>query len=159
MQGVSATAFDPAGTTTRAMIVTMLWRMEGEPVANYAMSFKDVKADKWYTEAIRWAQSNKIVEGYSADSFGSNEPITREQMATILYRYAKNHGIDVTNSNTLAGFTDVNKVSSWALDAMKWANAVGLVQGRTTTTLVPKVSLTRAEAATMVQRYCEAFKK
>ena len=80
-------------------------------------------------------------------------------MATILYRFAKNHKINVANTNTLVGFTDVNKISTWALDAMKWANAVGLVQGRTTTTLVPEVSITRAEAATMVQRYCEAFKK
>jgi len=116
---------------------------------------KDVKGGQWYTEAIRWAQSNGVVEGYSADAFGPDDPITREQMATILYRYAKYHEIDVANTNTLACFTDVNKVSSWALDAMKWANAVGLVQGRTTTTLVPEVSITRAEAATMVQRYCE----
>ena len=159
MQGVSATAFNPAGTTTRAMIVTMLWRMEGKPVANYAMSFKDVKADQWYTEAIRWAQSTGVVKGYSAEAFGPNDPITREQMATILYRYAKYHSIDVTNTNTLVGYTDVNKVSTWALDAMKWANAVGLVQGRSTTTLVPEVSITRAEAATMVQRFCKAFLK
>lgn len=88
---------------------------------------KDVKGGQWYTEAIRWAQSNGVVEGYSADAFGPDDPITREQMATILYRYAKYHKIDVANTNTLACFTDVNKVSSWALDAMKWANAVGLV--------------------------------
>ena len=159
MQGVSDTKFAPSGTLSRAMIVTMLWRMEGKPVVNYAMSFKDVPAGEWYTEAIRWAQSTGVVEGYSAEAFGPDDPISREQMATILYRFAKNHKINVANTNTLAGFTDVNKVSAWALDAMKWANAVGLVQGRTTTTLVPEVSITRAEAATMVQRYCEAFKK
>ena len=155
MKGVSDVLFAPDGTTTRAMIVTMLWRMEGEPVANYAMSFKDVPANEWYTEAIRWAQSNKIVEGYSAEAFCPDGPITREQMATILYRFAKNHEIDTANDNTLAGFTDADKVSDWALDAMKWANAIGLVQGRTTTTLVPEVSIKRCEAATMIQRYCE----
>ena len=159
MQGVSDTKFAPQTDTSRAMIVTILWRMEGEPVTDYAMSFKDVKDDRWYTDAIRWAQSSGIVEGYNTGKFGPNDPITREQMATILYRYAKLHEIDVTNTNTLAGFTDVNKVSVWALDAMRWANAVGLVQGRTATTLVPEVSITRAEAATMVQRYCETFKK
>ena len=141
------------------MIVTMLWRMEGEPVANYAMSFKDVADGQWYTEAIRWAQSTGVVEGYSAEAFGPDDPITREQMATILYRYAKYHEINVANTNTLAGFTDMNRVSSWALDAMKWANAVGLVQGRTTTTLVPDAEITRAEAACMVQRYCEKVRE
>ncbi len=159
MQGISKDKFAPSGTLSRAMIVTMLWRLEGEPVVNYAMSFKDVPAGEWYTEAIRWAQSTGVVEGYSAEAFGPDDPISREQMATILYRFAKNHKINVANANKLVGFTDVNKISTWALDAMKWANAVGLVQGRTTTTLVPEVSITRAEAATMVQRYCEAFKK
>ena len=128
-------------------------------MSKFPIRFKDVTADQWYTEAIRWAQSTGIVEGYSAEAFGPDDPITREQMTTILYRYAKYHSIDVTNTNTLAGFTDVNKVSAWALDAMKWANAAGLVQGHTTTTLVPEVSITRAEAATMVQRYCEKVRE
>ena len=108
---------------------------------------------------IRWARSNGVVEGYSADAFGSDDPIICEQMALILYRYAKFHEIDVANTNTLAGFTDVNKVSAWALDAVKWANEAGLMQGRTTTTLVPEESITRAEAATMVQRFCEEVAK
>ena len=154
MKGISDTQFAPAETTTRAMIVTMLWRMEGEPAADYAMSFKDVPADEWYTEAIRWAQSAKIVEGYGADAFGPNDPITREQMVLILYRYAKFHEIDVTNDNTLEAYTDTEMISAWALDAIKWANAVGLMLGRTTTTLAPNAEITRAEAAAMIQRYC-----
>lgn len=158
MQGVAADKFNPTGTTSRAMIVTILWRMEGCPVVNSAMSFKDVPAGQWYTEAIRWAQSTGVVDGYSPEAFGPDDPITREQMALILCRFAKNHGIDVTNANTLTGYTDVDKVSSWALDAMKWANAVGLVQGRSATTLVPGASITRVEAATMIQRYCENVK-
>ena len=158
MQGISNTSFNPTGTTTRAMIVTILWRLEGEPVANYAMSFKDVPSGEWYTEAVRWAQSTGIVAGYSAEAFGPSDPITREQMATILYRYAKYHGINVANTNALNGYSDKAQVSSWALDAMKWANGAGLVQGRSVTTLVPGASITRAEAAAMIQRYCEKVK-
>lgn len=158
MQGVSNTSFNPTGTTTRAMIVTILWRLEGEPVANYAMSFKDVPSGEWYTEAVRWAQSTGVVAGYSAEAFGPTDPITREQMATILYRYAEYHGINVANTNALNGYSDKAQVSSWALDAMKWANGAGLVQGRTVTTLVPGASITRAEAAAMIQRYCEKVK-
>ena len=122
-------------------------------MVNYAMSFKDGPSKEWFVDAIRWAQSAGVVEGYSDDAFGPNDSITRQQMAAILYRYAKYHGLDTANTNTLAGFTDVNKVSAWALDAMKWANAAGLVQGRTTTTLAPDAKITRAEAAAMVQRY------
>ena len=117
MQGVSDTKFAPSGTLSRGMIVTMLWRLGGEPVVNYAMSFKDVKADQWYTEAIRWAQSTGVVDGYSADSFGPNDNVTREQLAVILYNYAKHKGIDTAkfteNTNTLS-HTDVFTISEWA---------------------------------------------
>ena len=159
MQGVSAIQFDPAGTTTRAMIVTILWRMEGSPVANYAMSFKDVKANQWYTEAIRWAQSTGVVEGYSDDAFGPEDIITREQLATILYRYAEYKGIDVSARSALAGFEDTSSISGWALDYVKWAVAVGMINGRTDTTIVPKGDATRAEAACMIQRFCENILK
>ena len=158
IQGYPGNLFGPEDSLTRAQIVMILWRMEECPVANYVMTFKDVKADQWYTEAIRWAQSTGIVAGYSTEAFGPNDPITREQMATILYRYAKYHDVDVANTNTLAGFDDLTDVSSWALDAMKWANAVGLVKGRTTTTLVPAAEIKRVEAAAMIQRYCENIK-
>ena len=92
MQGTSATTFSPKMTTSRGMIVTILLRLEGEPVVNYAISFDDVADGKWYTEAIRWAQANSIVNGYSAEKFGPNDPITREQMAAIFYRYAEFKG-------------------------------------------------------------------
>ena len=97
--------------------------------------------------------------GYSDEAFGPNDFITREQMAAILYRYADYKGIDVSEKADLAAFTDVSEISTWALENVKWANAVGLVQGRTTTTLVPGAEITRAEAATMIQRYCEAFQE
>lgn len=140
MQGVSLTRFSPNGTTTRAMIVTILWRMEGSPVIGSAMSFKDVESGKWYTEAIRWAQSTGVVEGYSAEKFGPMDSITREQMAAIMYRYAKYKGYSVNTLATLGGFTDRAQISSWALDAMKWANGAGLITGRTVNTLAPAAS-------------------
>ena len=105
MQGVGNNKFDPNGMTTRAMIVTILWRLENEPAVNYAMNFEDVVANTWYTEAVRWAASEKIVEGYGNGKFGTDDAITREQMVTILYRYAQYKGYDVSvgeNTNILS---------------------------------------------------------
>ena len=155
MVGVSTDKFNPNGTLSRAMIVTILWRMEGSPVVNYAMSFKDVANGQWYTEAIRWAQSTGVVTGYNADSFGPNNNVTREQLAAILYRYADFKGMDVSERANLSKFSDASSISGWALENMKWANAVGIINGRTTTTIVPTGTATRAEAANMVQRFCE----
>lgn len=156
MAGTSANSFAPDGATTRGQIVTILWRLEGEPVVNYAMSFTDVAADQWYTEAIRWAQANGIVAGYSADKFGTNDPITREQMATILYRYADFRGYDVSvdeNTNFLS-FNDFWDVSEYAKTPMMWAIENGLIQGNNWD-LNPQGNATRAQAAVILQRYCE----
>lgn len=155
MKGVSTNRFSPNGTTTRAMIVTILWRMENSPATSASMSFKDVPSGQWYTEAIRWAQSTGVVTGYNADTFGPNDNITREQLAAILYRYADSHKLDVTARNSLSQFTDAADISSWALENIKWANAAGLVSGRTAAQLAPKANATRAEAASMIQRFCE----
>ena len=155
MNGVASDQFAPNGTTTRAMIVTILWRMEGSPATSYGMSFTDVPAGQWYTEAIRWAQSTGVVTGYDAKTFGPNDNVTREQLAAILYRYTAHKGGDVSKRSTLAQFTDVNQISSWALENIQWANAVGMVNGRTDTTIVPKGNATRAEAASMIQRFCQ----
>ena len=155
MNGVASDQFAPNGTTTRAMIVTILWRMEGSPATSYGMSFTDVPAGQWYTEAIRWAQSTGVVTGYDAKTFGPNDNVTREQLAAILYRYTAHKGGDVSKRSTLAQFTDVNQISSWALENIQWANAVGMVNGRTNTTIVPKGNATRAEAASMIQRFCQ----
>ena len=159
MQGTSATTFAPQLSTSRAMIVTILWRLEGESDVNYAMSFTDVASGQWYTEAIRWAQANKIVEGYSAEKFGTNDPITREQMAAILYRYAQTKGYDVSAKADLSKFADSDKIGSWAVDAIAWANANKLVTGVSTTELAPQGKATREQVAAILHRFCENIVK
>ncbi len=160
MQGIGNDQFDPNGTTTRAMIVTILWRLEGSPVVNYAMDFEDVAADQWYTEAIRWAQANGIVEGYGDGKFGTNDAITREQMVTIMFRYAKYRGYDVSaheNTNILS-YNDAVDVAEWATTAMQWACGSGMIQGIADgdkMNLAPQGNATRAQAAAILQRYCE----
>lgn len=154
MVGVGDQLFAPNGTTSRAMIVSILWRMEGKPVVNYAMTFEDVADGQWYTEAIRWAQSTGVVEGYSDAVFGWNDPITREQLAAILCRYASRKGVDISSKGDLTRFTDAGEISSWAVESMRWAVSAGLISGRTASTIVPLAHATRAEAATMIYHFC-----
>lgn len=155
MQGVGDGKFNPSGTTTRGMIVTILYRLENEPTVSQ-LTFTDVVAGQYYTEAVAWAAVNKIVEGYGNNTFGPNDDITREQMATILYRYAVYKGYDVSGLADLSGYTDAGSISSWAVTAMRWANSEGLIGGRTTTTLIPKGTAIRAEAATILMRFCQS---
>lgn len=156
--GVTTDKFAPSDTLSRGMIVTMLWRMEGSPVADYAMSFKDVADGQWYTEAIRWAQSTGVVTGYNDEAFGPNDNVTREQLAAFLMRYAAYKGIDVSKrADVIARFSDAKSISAWALENVKWANAVGIINGRTEATIVPTDNATRAEAACMVQRFCDTI--
>lgn len=153
MNGVTASSFNPDGTITRGMIVTMLWRMAGEPSA-VAAGFADVAADSYYAKAIAWAANNGIIEGYSASSFGPNDAITREQLATVLYRYAKYLGYTTTGSS-LSGYYDASRVSSWAKDAMGWAVKNGVVTGVSSTWLNPNGTASRAEAAQMFMNFYE----
>ena len=155
MNGVGNGRFAPAASTSRAMIVTMLWRMEGEPASDGAMTFKDVPAGQWYADAIRWAAARELVKGYSADRFGPNDKLTREQLVTILERYAGYKGLDVRKGEAavLTGFTDADKVSEWAVKAFRWAVDAGIIQGTTKSTLSPQGSATRAQVATMLMRY------
>ena len=153
MNGVTASSFNPDGTITRGMIVTMLWRMAGEPSA-VAAGFADVAADSYYAKAIAWAAKNGIIEGYSASSFGPNDAITREQLATVLYRYAKYLGYTTTGSS-LSGYYDASRVSSWAKDAMGWAVKNGVVTGLSSTWLNPNGTASRAEAAQMFMNFYE----
>ncbi len=153
MNGVTASSFNPDGTITRGMIVTMLWRMAGEPSAVSA-GFADVAADSYYAKAIAWAAKNGIIEGYSASSFGPNDAITREQLATVLYRYAKYLGYTTTGSS-LSGYYDASRVSSWAKDAMGWAVKNGVVTGLSSTWLNPNGTASRAEAAQMFMNFYE----
>ncbi len=160
MQGTSETTFAPQLSTSRAMIVTILWRLEGEPVVNYAMSFTDVAADAWYTEAIRWAQANGIVNGYSAEKFGTNDPITREQMAAILYRYAQTKGEGFTGSwMFLLDFEDRADVSGWADEAMHWCVMKNIISGVGNNLLNPQGKATREQVAAILHRFCENIVK
>lgn len=156
MDGTSATTFEPNGTMTRAMLVTILWRMEGEPIVNYLMPFTDVDGGAWYAEAVRWASSEGIVEGVSDTEFAPNEAVTREQFAAILYRYAQYDGMDaVTLEENLGGFTDADSISEYAVPALNWAVGEGIITGTTATTLEPQGTATRAQAAAMLMRFAE----
>ena len=158
MAGTSANTFAPDLTTTRGMIVTILYRLEGSPnIENeiWGYPFKDVDANAYYATAVYWARMNGIVAGYSDELFGPNDTITREQMATILYRYAQYKGCDTTAKADLSSYTDAAQVGSWASDAIRWANAEGLVNGTSATTLTPKGSATRAQVAVILTRFCQ----
>ena len=160
MAGTSATTFAPDVTTSRSMIATILWRMAGSPVVNYAMNFADVPQDQWYSEAIRWATSEGIVGGYGNGLFGTNDPITREQFAAMLYRFAQEQGYDVSigeNTNILS-YTDVADLSEYAISAMQWAVGAGIINGTGDgSTLTPQGQATRAQAAVMLTRFCEEY--
>ena len=158
MNGMSATTFEPNSTTTRGMIVTMLYRLENEPTAASA-GFSDVAEGQWYTDAVNWAAANNIVNGYGDDQFGPTDTITREQMMAILYRYAQYKGYDVTASADLSAYTDAANISSYAVSAMQWAVGEGLINGITDTTLVPGGSATRAQVAAILMRFCENVAK
>ena len=156
MTGTSATTFAPDGTMTRAMLVTILHRQAGAPQVNYALPFDDVAEGAWYTEAVRWAASEGIVTGMSATAFEPNAPITREQFAAILYRYAQKTGADVSagEDTNILSYADALDVSEYAVPAMQWACGAGVIQG-SGANLNPKDGATRAEAAAMLMRFCE----
>lgn len=158
MNGTSATQFSPNTTTNRAMIVTILYRLENEPSASVS-GFTDVAAGSYYADAVAWAASNGIVNGVSATSFAPNAPITREQMAAILYRYAQFKGYNTAAGSSLSGFSDASRISPYATTAMQWANSNGLITGVTSTTLDPQGSATRAQVATILMRFCEDIAK
>ena len=153
MTGTSATTFAPNTTTTRAMIVSILHRLEGEPNVGGRYSFEDVPWGSWYSQAVLWAERRGIVSGYSDERFGPNDPITREQMAAILCNYTEYAGGDTSARADLSVYSDASEVSGWASDALSWANAEGLINGMTADTLAPKASATRAQVAAILERY------
>lgn len=155
MNGTAPDKFSPNMNLSRAMVVTILWRLEGEPIVARGNVFSDVQSGRWYSDAIAWASERGIVRGYGNSLFGPNDNVTREQFATILYNYAKYKGLDVGDSSFIAEYADIDMISVWALDGMKWANANGLITGRTQTMLAPVGTTTRAEAATILQRFIE----
>lgn len=154
MNGMTATEFAPAGTLTRGMLVTILYRHAGSPAAG-ARNFTDVAQGAWYTDAIAWAAENDIVNGYGDGTFGPNDPITREQMATILYRYARFQGQDVTDLANLSTYTDGNTTSDYAKAAMAWCVKNGILNGYTDGTIKPTGTATREEIATVLMRFRE----
>ena len=156
MNGTDTDQFSPDSTTSRSMIATILWRMAGSPVVNYTMDFSDVAQGQWYSEAIRWAASEGIVGGYGNGAFGTDDPITREQFAVMLYRFAQKQGYDVSvgeNTNILS-YTDAFDVAEYAIPAMQWACGAGILNG-SGANLNPQGDATRAQAAAMLMRFCE----
>lgn len=150
--GVSETEFGPRLTMTRAMLVTVLYRLEDTPPVKGIQKFADVATDTWYTDAVEWASENGIVNGVGNNRYAPNDEVTREQIATMLYRYAQYLGMDVSGRASLDKFYDGDQVSSWAKEAMEWAVKLGIFQGDDTGALNPKNNATRAEVATLMQR-------
>lgn len=155
MNGVGNDKFAPNGTATRAMVVTMVWRLEAEPSASKAASFSDVSADAWYANAVAWASEVHAVNGTSDTTFSPDTPITREQLATILYRYAQAKGEGFVGSwYFLLDAPDADKISEYADEAMHWMVMNGIITGREGGMLAPQDNATRAEIATIFQRFC-----
>ena len=155
MDGTGADRFSPNAPLTRAMIVTILYRMAGSPAMSGASDFKDVDSNKWFAKAVAWAAANGIVNGYGSGLFGPNDPVTREQLAAILYRYAVYGGMTaVTLEENLGSFADTAQLSAYAIQAMNWAVGQGLING-SGSNLVPKAQATRAQVAAIIHRYLE----
>lgn len=155
MNGTSKTTFDPNATTTRAMVVTILYRLENEPVVTSNNIFDDVENDAWYTNAIIWASENGIVLGDGKGSFNPNGAITREQLVTILYRYANYKKLDtsVGEDTNILSYDDAFEISEYAIPAIQWASGEGLVSGVGENLLAPHGNATRAQIATIMMRF------
>ena len=155
MDGVGGNRFAPNSATTRAQLVTILYRMEGQPVVSGDLPFTDVEAGTWYTNAVGWAAQNGIVNGVGDDTFAPGNDLTREQLVTILYRYAESKGYDVSASADLAGYPDGEEIQAYAREAMAWAVAENIIQGMEDDTLKPAGNASRAQIATILMRFCE----
>ena len=160
MNGTSKTTFEPNSMLSRVMLVTILWRADNSPYVNYAMKFNDVGESEYYTEAVRWAASEKIVEGVTETEFAPNDNITREQIAVIMHRYAKykNYDVSVGDNTNILSYDDFADISEYAIEAMQYAAGTGLIKGRSASTLNPKDNATRAETAAILERFIEGNK-
>ena len=154
MSGMSAQEFGPDGQVTRGQVVTILWRLAGSPTVS-GKAFPDVSASAWYADAVAWASANGVVSGYENGGFGPGDPVTREQLAAILYRYAQLSGKDTDQTADLSGYTDSVTISAWAPQALKWAVGSGLISGTGTHTLSPRGTATRAQIAVILQNFCK----
>lgn len=157
MEGINSYQFAPDATATRAMVVQILYRMSGEPAVSYGSGFTDVASNAWYADAIAWAARNNIVNGTSAATFDPNAPVTREQFATMLYRYARYRGFNTSLTANILSYYDVNQVSEYAFEALQWACAEGIVNGTSTGYLTPQGNATRAQLAAMLMRFCNEY--
>lgn len=157
MVGTSPTTFAPHSLFDRGMMITVLYRLSGEPAVTGSSLFKDVSPGAWYYNAVMWGSANNIVGGYDNGNYGTSDPITREQVVTILYRYAVNTGLDVSAVDAIGSFNDKDQVLDYASAAMNWAVAKGIVQGTPDGMLNPNATATRAEVATMLVRAIELF--
>lgn len=161
----SGRVFDPDGNTSRAMVAMMLWRLEGSPTVNYAMDYSDVGAEQWYTEAVRWATSAGVITGYDG-KFAPNDAVTREQLATMLWRYAQYKSVDVGvgEDTNILSYDDAFDVNEYAIPAMQWACGAGVMSGYDSPAgsgkvLDPRGATSRAVVATMLMRYCKEAAK
>ena len=158
MDGTSVYMFSPNNATSRGMLVTILWRLAGEPVVT-GTSFSDVSSSSYYYYAVLWASKYGIVDGLGNNMFGPDQAITREQFAVILYRYAQHCGYSTSANSTLVGYADSNKISSYALTAMRWACGAGLFEGDERANLNPQGQTTRAAAAKLLMTFQENVAK
>lgn len=155
--GMSEGQFAPNRLLSRSMAVTVLHRLAGQPGSGTSIPFGDVPQGSYYEDAVRWAYGKGMVSGRGAADFAPEQTISRQELATMLYRYAKAAGMNVSAGGSLAGFRDGGAVADWAKDAMAWAVASGLIQGRSNGSLDPTGTATRAETAAILARFCEAF--
>lgn len=152
MNGVSPTLFQPNGTMSRAMVATVLWRLEGEPEMDDTSVFTDVPRGQWYTQAITWAYEQGIITGYGGGRFGPQDNVTRQQLAAMLFRYAKTMDLDGGERASLSAYRDQGQVADWAREAFAWAVAKGHINGTSPTTLSPIGTATRAQCAAILTR-------
>ncbi len=155
MVGTSGNTFNPDGTVSRSMLVTVLYSLEGKPAVSDVSPFTDIQAGQWFAAPVIWAAENNLVAGLGDGTFGADASLTREQAAVILYSYAKLKGYDVEPSSDLAQFADTGSISSFALPALQWANAAGLINGYSQDTLAPGGTTTRAQLAAILRSFCE----
>ena len=156
-QGTSATTFEPDGTMTRSMMAAVLYRLSGEQYTGSEVSFLDTVSGSWYSTGVSWGASKSLIQGYGNSTFGVEDPVTREQMAAILYRYAQYKGLDVSvgEDTNILSYTDAGQISEWAIPAVQWAVGAGLMQGNGNGSLNPHGYATRAEVAALLMQYAK----
>ena len=156
MEGYGEGIFGPNNDLSRAMLVQIFYNYENRPTVSSGSVFDDVADGAWYADAVTWAASQSIVGGYGNGNYGPNDPITREQLAAILYRYAQYKGYDVSvgEDTNILSYTDAFEISEYAVPAFQWACGAGVIEGVTESTLVPRGNATRAQVATMLMRFC-----